>query len=106
MDEHKSKSWRIAADYGCGLWDELGYGTGPDDDEINAPAEFVERFEAWLDRYGDNLEGTLDLDSFDKEGRALAVELKKIVGPDIKVTFRSEASFRDDYVGPGEEVMP
>ena len=86
--------------------DDRGYGTGPDDDEINAPAEFVARFEAWLDRYEDNYKCTFDLDSFDKEGRALAAELKKIVGPDIKVTFKSEASFSDVYDGPDEEEMP
>ena len=106
MGAYKSKSWRVMADYGCGLWDDQGRCTSPDDDEINAPAEFVKRFEAWVDKYHDNIEGSLDLDSFDKEGRALAAELKKIVGAGIKVIFKPEASFSDDYGGPGEEEMP
>ncbi|MDR1045866.1 MAG: hypothetical protein LBP33_12270 [Candidatus Adiutrix sp.] len=92
MDEYKSQSWLVMADYGCGLWDDRGYGTAADDDEINAPHEYVNRFNAWLDKYwdNDNLEGVFDLDSFNAEGRALAVELKKIVGLDIKVMYRHE----------------
>lgn len=87
MDEYKSKSYRVMAAYNFGLWDDQGYPVNPDDEEINAPFEYVKRFEAWLDKSWDNLDGTLDLDSFNKEGRALAVELKKIVGTDIEVTY-------------------
>ena len=105
MGEYKSRSWRVMADYSCGLWDDRGWGAGPDDEEINAPENFVARFDAWVDKYWDNLEGTLNLDNFDKEGRALATELKKIVGTDIKVTFRSEKRFCDDYDGPDEEEI-
>jgi hypothetical protein len=105
MDEHKSQSWQVMADYDCGLWDDQGCGTDPDDDEIKAPVEYVKRFQNWVAKYWDNLEGTLDLDSFDKEGRALAAELKQIVGHNIKVTYRSEESFGDGYEGPDEEEM-
>ena len=90
MDEYKSKSYRVMADYSFGLWDDRGEPACPDYEEINAPAEYVKRFESWLDKHWDNLDGTLDLDSFNKEGRALAVEFKKIVGPDIKVTYWHE----------------
>ncbi|GHU03742.1 hypothetical protein FACS1894205_0820 [Alphaproteobacteria bacterium] len=105
MSEYKSQSWRVMADYGCGLWDDRGWGTRPDDEEINAPENFVERFDAWVGTYWDNFEGTLNLDIFDKEGRALAAELKKIVGSAIKVTFRPEKRFGDEYDGPDEEEI-
>ena len=106
MDEHKSKSWWVMADYGCGLWDDRGWGTSSDDDEINAPDEYVERFEAWLGKYNDNLDGTLNVDSFNKEGRALAAELKTIVGPHVKVTYAFEKPVNGEYTGPIQEEMP
>lgn len=105
MSEYKSKSWLVMADYGCGLWGDSGGCTRPDNNEINAPAEYIERFESWVAKYWDNLNDTLDIDEFDKEGRALAVELKKIVGPDIKVIFCPEASFSDDYEGKSKEEI-
>ena len=78
------------AAYNFGLWDEYGCPACPDDERINAPDDYVERFEAWMDKHWSNLDGNLDLDSFNAEGRALAVELKKIVGADIKVTYWHE----------------
>lgn len=106
MDEYKSKSWKVMADYGCGLWDDRGWGTAPDDDEINASDDYVNRFDAWVYKYDDAMEGKLDLDSFNKEGHALAAELKQIVGPGIKVTYVYEKPTGSEYAGPGEEEMP
>lgn len=105
MSEPKSKRWRVMADYCCGLWDDRGYGSGPDDEEINAPAAFVAAFDAWVDKYGYVDDDSFDVDSFDNEGRALAAALKQIVGPDVTVTFTPEKSFGDDYTGPREEEM-
>ena len=90
MDEYKSKSYRVMSSYSFGLWDDRGEPVCPDYEEINASAEYVERFEAWLDKSWANLDGTLDLDSFNKEGRALAAELKRIVGSDIKIEYWHE----------------
>ncbi|MBO4521372.1 MAG: hypothetical protein J5787_09220 [Alphaproteobacteria bacterium] len=89
------KKWTVYADYSCGLWDSEGVGSGPDDEEINAPPEYVQRFENWVAKY--DMEDTPDLENFNKEGRALAVELKKIVGPSYKVFFIGE--------GLGEEEI-
>lgn len=63
-------------------------GAGPDDEEINAPQEYVQLFENWVAKY--DMEDTPDLENFNKEGRALAVELKKIVGPSYKIIFIGE----------------
>ncbi|WP_459934444.1 hypothetical protein [Fundidesulfovibrio butyratiphilus] len=104
MDDHQSTSWRIMADYGCGLWDDQGWGTGPDNAEINAPEGYVKRFDEWLDRYAIEEEG-LDLDSFNEEGRALAVELKTLVGPAVKVTYVYEKPTDATYTGPDEEEI-
>ena len=46
----------------------------------------------------DIVEGRLDEKIFDEEGRALAVELKRIVGPSYKVVFVGECG--------GEEEIP
>lgn len=88
----------VMADYGCGLWNGEGKGVYPDNDEINAPLEFIERFDAWLDKYWDNIEGNLDIESFNKEGRALAVELKKIVGKSCKVVFKREPDLATEEI--------
>ena len=71
MGDYKSKKWRVMADYFCGLWDERGWCTGPDNEEINASDDYVKRFDAWVDRYTLE-EYNLDLDSFNKDeiGRA------------------------------------
>jgi len=107
MDEYKSKSWLVMGEYSCGLWDDRGYCTDPGDEEINAPPEYVKRFQAWVDRYDDliTVKG-LDLASFNKEGRALAAELKKIVGPDIKVTYVYEKPSNGKCPWPDREEMP
>ena len=94
------------ADYSCGLWDDRGWGTSADDEEINAPDDFVKRFNAWVEKYDDNLDGTLDVDSFNKEGRALAAELKKIAGSSIKVTYAFEKPVNGEYTGPIQKDMP
>ena len=104
MSEYQTKSWRIMADYGCGLWDDRGWCTSPDNDEINAPEDVVTRFEAWVDRYVLE-EESLDLDSFNREGRALALELKRIVGPSIKVFYVYEEPFEGPYTGPDKEEI-
>lgn len=46
----EEKVLTVMADYECGLWDGEG-GMDPDDKEINAPPEFVRRFDAWLGKY-------------------------------------------------------
>jgi len=106
LDEYKSKSWRVMADYDCGLWDDRGYGTDISDDEINVPDEYMKNFNAWLYKYWAIKEGSLDLDSFNKEGRALAVELKKIVGPNVKVTYTYEKPADSKYALSDEEEIP
>lgn len=106
MDDYKSQSWRVMADYCCGLWDDRGYGAGPDNDEVNASADYVERFDAWIYKYDAVMEERLDLDRFNKEGLALAYELKKIVGPNIKVTYAYGKPTCGEYVGPDEEEIP
>ena len=105
MSEHKTTRWKVMADYSCGLWDDEGLGTSPDDEEINASEDFVNRFEAWIDWYHDKIKGPLDVVSFDAEGRALAVELKKMVGNGIQVFFTPEESFLEGYSGPGIEEI-
>ena len=105
MDDYKSKSWWVMADYGCGLWDDRGWGTSADDEEINASDDFVKRFDAWVSKYDDNLDEALDEDSFNKEGYALAAELKKIVGPSIKVTYAFEKPVNGEYTGPIQEEI-
>lgn len=100
----KEKRWTVMADYCCGLWDTDGIGTSPDDEEINAPAEFVERFEKWVDWYWDNIDGKLDIENFNKEGRALAIELKRIVGSSCKVVFKSEPDLvAEEITGEAEK---
>ena len=49
------------AGYNFGLWDDRGYPAHPGDDEINAPDEYINRFEAWLNKHWDNIDGALDL---------------------------------------------
>ena len=71
MSEHKTTSWKVMADYSCGLWDDRGYCSWPDE-EVKLTEDFVNRFDAWVERYWENLDGTLDTASFDAEGRALA----------------------------------
>lgn len=106
----KEKRWTVMkkltvmADYGCGLWNIEGKGVYPDNVEINAPAEFVERFEKWVDWYWDNIDGKLDIENFNKEGRALAVELKRIVGSSYKVVFKSEPDLvAEEITGEAEK---
>lgn len=74
---YRSKSWWVMAGYCCGLWDDRGYETRPDDDAIHAPDAYIARFEAWVDRHDALMEGELDVSAFNEEGRSLAVELKK-----------------------------
>lgn len=91
----EEKILTVMADYDCGLWDSKG-GMDSDDEEINAPPEFVRRFDAWLGKYDDIVEGRLDEKIFDEEGRALAVELKKNVGPSYKVFFVGECGGEEE----------
>ena len=100
----KEKQWTVMADYGCGLWDGDGKGNELDNGRINVPPEFIKRFNAWLDSYFANIEAPLDLESFNKEGRALAVELKKIVGPSYKVFFKREPDLApEEITAPSDE---
>lgn len=104
MDDYRTKSWKVMADYGCGLYDDRGAGTSPDDEEINAHDDFIRRFEAWVSKYcEENM--PLDVESFNKEGLGLAVELKKIVGPEIVVTYRYERAADDKSSEPDEEEI-
>ena len=106
MDEPTCKGWLVKADHVCGLWDDCGRGAGPDDPEINASDEYVKRFDFWLGKYPFIEEGSLDLDSFNQEGRALAYELKKIVGPSINVTYVYVRPSDKTSTVPDQEEIP
>jgi hypothetical protein len=52
--------------------------------------ELAERFAAWIERYWARLRDDFDVKAFNAEGRALAVALKKFVGPETEVVYESE----------------
>ena len=66
----------VRTDYSCGLRNSCCVKAELDAEEINALSKFVQRFENREARH--DMEDTPDLENFNKEKRASAVELKKL----------------------------
>jgi hypothetical protein len=58
---------------------------------LGLPSDLAARFNAWIELYWKNLDGSLDLDAFNAEGLELAQELKQHVGRDTEVVFAPES---------------
>lgn len=78
----------VWADYGCCLFDEEGFALVTLDRQL--PRDLAARLHAWENRFWDAREspGTLDADEFDAEGIAIAVEIKRHLGPNVRVTYK------------------
>jgi hypothetical protein len=53
--------------------------------------ELANRFDAWIEKYWQRLDGKLDLIAFNAEGLELAQALKQHVGSGTEVVFTSES---------------
>lgn len=90
---------RVMAEYGSsGVW---GFSKNPsglfkhgmmEHSELHMPRELQERFERWIQEYETkNLNGTLNMDTFNAEGLERARLLKTFLGPDTYVEYQGEA---------------
>ena len=70
---------------------------------LDLPEELAQRFREWISRYWLRLDGKpFDVEAFNAMGRALAQELKQVVGPAVYVEFVPERP--DGGIGAAEEV--
>src|SRR5262245_23706785 len=109
--KHKSplpKRLRVMADYGSsGIW--IDGMVGPfrhamaEHRDLGLPDDLAAQFEAWINLYWARADKkSLDLASFNAEGRALAIALKAFVGSETEVVFEPVTS--DDRPGPPEVI--
>ena len=100
---------RVMADYGTsGIWADAAFGSFRHGmlahSELSVPPDLASGFDAWIARYWERKHwGLIDTESFNEEGRALALRLKHFVGGDIAVTFQPEQW--PSGLGP-EELLP
>ena len=87
---------RVMADYGSsGIWavGDIGpfrHGMVAHTD-LSLPPGLATAFDVWIERYWDRKQWSQsDNESFNQEGRALAVQLKAFAGGDTVVSFQSE----------------
>ncbi|NZA26839.1 hypothetical protein H0E84_10625 [Luteimonas sp. SJ-92] len=97
------------ADYGTsGIWaDEVigpfRHGMVPHSG-LSLPPALAAAFDAWINRYWERKQWDLsDTESFNQEGRVLALKLKKFAGSDTIVSFQPEQW--PSGLGP-EELLP
>ena len=90
---------RVMADHASsGIW-VIGGAPPPwrqgmvDHTALGLSEELTARFEAWITLYEQQeLDGKLDIDSFNREGLELAKSLKQVMGPDVYVEYEPEWS--------------
>lgn len=71
--------------------------------ELGLSPALAERFVAWITTYEtDNLAGRLDVETFNQEGRALAVQLATHTGEEVE--FQGE--LEGGGLGPPELIAP
>ena len=68
-----------------------------DHDILNLPQELAARFDRWIEWLWDAMPdmptaAAFDWTAFEAEGRQLAVELKKFLGPEVRVEYRAGKS--------------
>lgn len=68
---------------------------------LQLPPDLRGQFEAWIEKYWENLEPNFDVASFNAEGLELATALKRLLGVDVRVVFAPE----DENNGLGEERL-
>ena len=92
----ESKLWDVMAEFGgCYIWNDGG--TTLDVDTLpNVTEDLIKRFEAWQLTFERSFEAKVDWELFHKEGRALALELQQVVGPDIEITYEGESLKAED----------
>ena len=83
------KTLRICPDYGCYLWTD---GLGTNIDSLDVPFDLSDKIDTWGDKYDEYADSdkVFDWDAYKKEGRVLAMELKKIVGDKIEFYYYDE----------------
>ncbi len=68
---------------------------------LQLPPDLRGRFEAWIEKYWENLEPNFDVASFNAEGLELAIALKKLLGIKVLVVYAPQ----DKILGLGEERL-
>jgi hypothetical protein len=103
------KCLRVMAEYASsGIWVVEPYGPFRhgmiEHRSLGLADDLARGFREWIDRYWKVLDAPEEFDtqSFNEEGRRLAIALKRHVGPATKVLFASEAA--DGHRGVEEEV--
>lgn len=92
------KRLRVMAEYGSsGVW--VAEACGPfrhgmiEHKRLSLPDGLAQRFAAWIERYWAVLDHRpFDVESFNAEGRSLAVALKAFVGAETEVVFEPETA--------------
>jgi hypothetical protein len=100
---------RVMAEYASsGIW--VVKSVGPfrhvmvEYDSLKLPKDLAQRFERWIRKYEfpKGAQAEAGIQEFNKEGRVLAVELKKHVGEGTRVFYVPEKG--DGSIGEEEEI--
>jgi len=96
-------SVRVMADWNTsGIWAHCSEGITRhymlEWEELDLPESLAEQFDQWISHLhlkGDWIQG-ITMDEFAEEGRRLAVELKRFLGPEIEVLYAPETNLQED----------